>query len=470
MFGIAVFTYVMGIGIAILAGLLVRYVLRRLNSSYQINWKEFGVGVAVLAVVVTPGVSWAGTEIAHANAVGGYVEYLNGSITAAKSEEINCTRDGSCHHTYDCDLYFVSVGSGKRRHLEPRWHHCPYTTKEYRYWLDDSFGGHHPIGGETVFDANPQQWRGGKSIPGDIAKGVPAAWQEAKSQIESGNAPPATAEHEYVNYYLVSQSTILKTYGGDIPGYRQRSLLAPHTVNYKNGIIDGYMAKKVVTAGNLKLNNEDEWQKTLARLNAKLGGTSTLRGDLHMLVVPAALVGEGEADSYANAMLAYWQSDEFGKNGLAKNAIALIVGVDDAQTTVTWARAKTGLPVGNGELMANLSLRLRNAAFEPSSLLGSPTAKIVDGNPVYDSTSGLVDQIITRDFPYQRPCMDCKDKGEAGGYVYLDSETLISGWAQFWIVLAGVLLAGGIWWFFAYMPFFEGIHPGRRAQRNRFDY
>jgi hypothetical protein len=62
---------------------------------------------------------------------------------------------------------------------------------------------------------------------------------------------------------------------------------------------------------------------------------------MHIVVVPASKVSN--PDAYINALVAYWQSDEyFGKWGLPKNAIAVVLGVSDDASTISWARAKIG--------------------------------------------------------------------------------------------------------------------------------
>ncbi len=485
MLGIDPFTFVMALVIAAIGGFAAAGILRWRQSDYQINRKEFLIGLAVITLVTTPLVSFVGGKIAHGNAVGGYVEYWGGSLIAAQSETIVCTRDGPCIYEYDCDPYEVYEQVGTIQVLtgydskgnaiytsQPvydwvtHYHSCPVATHEYSYWLSDSFGQDHQVA-YHIFAAEPQQWRAGHGISADIPRGVPAAWVEAKQRIEAGDAPPATKSNEYINYFLAAQSSILKTYGGDVEEYRQRQLLVEHTQNHANAIYDGYKAKKVVTAGGLKLSNEAEWQDALSQLNAKLG--AQLQGDLHLVVVPSQLVGPAEADRYTGALLAYWQGPEFDKHGFAKNAIVLVVGVDDASRQVVWARSKTGLPVGNGEMMAALSLQLQDKPFDPHSLLGSPKAQIQDGKATYSQSGGLVDKIITTDYPYKRPCMDCKDEGESGGFVYLDSESLISVWAKFWIVVVGAVTAGFVWWFFAWAPLFEPLHPGRRQARRNSD-
>lgn len=469
MFGLSATVLFLTIVLVLAGGAAVSYALRQTHSSYRITPIEYGLCAVLIVVVITPTTAWAGNRLAQESAVGGYVEFWNGSITAARSQEIPCERDGSCWHEYDCDPYqeletyfeteyYTTTESytdangnpatrsvqASRQVPKTRWvtryHSCPYATHEYSYWLEDSFGERHDIASH-IYDDSPQEWRLGSGIPGNIPRGTPEQWVAAKANLDAGDADPVTKTNKYTNYLLASQNSLLQSYSDKVEKYQEAGLVPDHTRNLSDKpIYDGYKADKVVFVGEAEgaLGNDPDWQQSLGRLNSYLG--NELQGDLHVLIVKASIIDD--PDDYTNALLAHWQSREYGKNGLAKNAIMLVIGANDSFTSVEWSRAKTGIPVGNGEMLSALSNSLKDEPLEPKSLLGWPTAKPVDDELSFSASDGVVEQVMLRDYAFKRPCMDCQDDGDHGsGYVYLKSGAFISTGKQIAIYAAVFILS-----------------------------
>lgn len=454
------------------AGFAVRYGLKMYQNSQrkQHYWyrsdreftvKELVVSSLVAILVVLPLTNVIVHTIAQSNSVGGFKEFWNGSVISAKSQEIVCTRDGSCVHDYDCDPYLVPVtktrtvpdGKGGTTtetyiEMETRYHSCPYADREYNYWLNDSLDQKIDIASH-IFAASPQEWRRGSGIPDGVARGIPQEWTDVQNSIIHGDNPPSTLINKYTNYLLASSDSLLKAYSDKIEVYRERGLLADHTRNMKDNPLQyGYRADKAVFVKmEPDANQYREWQRAVGRLNSQLG--TELQGDLHMLAVPAKEIDN--PDDYTNALLAYWQSRDYGKEALGKNAIMIVVGVSADGKKVEWARAKTGIPEGNGEMLAAISIKLTGVKFAPETLIGGPTASWSgegEGSLSFTSTKGAVEQIVLRDHPFLRPCMMCKDDGDNGlGYVYLKDSAMLPGWVPWVIGIVVFFISLGIFWF-----------------------
>lgn len=473
MFGISLTMLFFAILATLAGGGIATYVLARSRGYYRITAPEF-VGCSILLVaILLPSIGWIGGKIAQSSSVGGYVEFWNGSITAAKSSERTCERDGDCVHEYDCDPYpdieFYTDDEGKpQTRIVTKYHSCPYATKEYSYWLEDSLGDKHELATDA-FAADPKPFRRDKGLPRGVFRGVPEQWTTAREHLAAGDADPVTKTNKYTNYLLASQDSLLKAYSDKIDQYREAGLLPLHTADLLDSpVYDGYHADKVVFVGDSgSKTDRDEWQSSLGRLNSYLG--SELQGDMHILVVPASAIDN--PDDYTSALLAYWQSRELGELGLAKNAIMLVIGLSDDLSSVEWSRAKTGIPVGNGEMLSTLSTALVDMPFEARSLVGWPTARSDGDDLSFTPSEGRVEQVVLRDYPFKRPCMDCKDKGDEGdGFVYLKSTAYISGGAQFTVAFFLFLFGMGA---FALMGFFDPlgvIIPSRSRKSSRFDH
>lgn len=455
------------IAIAVGAGLFLWS--RNSSTDLRVNGKEFALGVAA-AVLVTFAISSLGTKIAINNMVGGYKEFWNGSIVSSGSSSTFCQRDGNCQQTYSCDPYTVLVTytytvNGKTQtgvRPETRYHECPYVTREYSYWLNDSFGDRHMLM-DHGFAANPERWRGGKGVPGDVPRGIPEAWTRAVKDIRAGDPPPATKINKYDNYILASKRTILKKYSEDIVKYKKQGLMPPHTRNLKSPLRYGFEADKVVF---VKTNppNQDEWQKSLSHLNSVLG--SERQGDMHMVVLPARLVND--PSNYVRALVAHWQGKGIGKWAIGKNAVAVVVGLSDDNKTVKWVKADTGMPIGNGGLKSSLS-HVKEIPAEPRSLIGYPIAKWNGKKLSFTHSGGIIETVVLETFPFIRGCMDCKDKNDSGtSYVYLKKELQVSTGAKFLFALLATFLNLGIWALMYNMPFFEPLTSTSRPRRGSY--
>lgn len=441
----------------LIPGLVLYFWTKNSPEETQVDLPEFifGGALCVLVVLLTLGI---GSRLAVENKIGGYQEFWNGSIVAAQSERIPCDRDGRCVNEYRCDPYTVmetryrqvyagtdSKGNAQYR-SEPyqvpvtHYHSCPYATEEFSYWLNDSFGETHEIA-SGVFSASPVEWRAGSGIPGEVFRGVPPQWQYARDQIEAGTPPPATKVNSYVNYILASTDSLLKQYSADIKTYRKDGLLPPHTAEVPNGdpLQGGWTARKFQAVGGLKA-DQNTWNDTLGRLNAALG--SDRQGDMHVVALPASRIQN--PDAYINALLAYWQGPDFGKWSLAKNGIVVVVGVNQDGTSVEWVRAKTGMPVGNGEMISALN-SIKGVPFEPATLIGAPKATWKRDELSFRLTDGEIERIVLDEHPFKRACMSCEDPGEAGGYVYLKAEVTVSTAAKIGMFFIAFLLSSGVW-------------------------
>ncbi len=476
---------VMSVVVPLLVGLIVMALAWRFkvgdryDNPLRVTWIEYGVVsilVVFMAVVVTV---VFGPNAARAQATAGYQEFWNGSIVSATSSETPCTRDGSCIRVYNCDPYQVAVtksrsvsdGKGGTRsetyvEYETRYHRCPYATAEHSYFLADNLGRTITIA-QNIFAESPQEWRGGKGFPGDVSRGVPERWLVSKARLEAGDAEPVTKVNEYINFILPSERTLLKQYSESIDSYESAELLPEHTANLKNGVLfdSGMQATKIQAVGG----NEPDlstWHDHLMRFNAALG--SEHQGDLHVVVVPAAAIDN--PDEYIGALTAYWQS-KLGKWGLPKNGIVLVFGISDDATTIEWSRAKTGMPEGNGEMLAAMQFELQDKPFDPDAVFGSVRAEpYVDenGEPSvrYHFGDGILARVMFQDFPFLRACMSCQDEGDSGtGYVYLRDSIPVSTGANILMFFIVLLISLVGWGGVLYLDPFRGFHSAESTHK-----
>lgn len=422
------------------------------------------VAVLTLIVAILVTVVW-GPGAAQAQAAHGYQQFLNGSIVNTRSEKYQCTRDGSCQQTYQCDPYYVTVvyaeqvpaGTDAKGNTiyttvvktreELHYHDCPYATAEYSYWLDDSLGRTITVASH-IFAGHPRQWRSGAGIPGTVATGIPTAWLTSQARLAQHDAEPVTLIGSYTNYILPSSDAVLRQYSASIDSYRRAGLLLAHTAKLAQHDMFydyGRQAQKIQFVG-LQPTDLATWQDRLMRFNAALG--SVLRGDLHIVVVPGVKINS--PDDYVNALQAFWLND-LGKWGFPKNGILVVIGTTADGSHIAWARAQTGMPVGNGEMRSAISLRLPNAMFNPDSILGKITADVqpqASGKFVvhYTHSSALLDSIMFSQYPFARACMACTSKGDSGtGFVYLSDTIPVPMSSQIWMFII-VLLVSLIGW------------------------
>lgn len=451
--------------IAVLVGLSAKFVLDKIGHEFEITWKEFWVTTAVIVLLAAPGFSLIGWEIAKGNKIA-YNEYWNGWETGAHVEKIRCERDGNCKHDYDCDPYLVPVphqscdskGSCTTDiTYETRYHSCPYVDEERTYTVSTTLGGY--VISSHRFPDNPQahRFRRHERIPESVISsagtGEPSFWKAAKGRIDSGKPGPVTARREYKNYLYASEKTILKQYSGEVDRYKKLNLLP----RLQSGIFDFYLANKVYFVG-YRPKDAKDWQERLGRLNAAFG--SGLQGDLHVVVVQDETISSNP-DAYAIALKAYWQNPvEFGKDTMSKNGTVVVLGTGDGMT-VSWARAFTGMPIGNESMVTAMGSKLKGVSLAPDTILGDVYGVIAKGTDVGvlgDVLFGISDQ----ESRFRRVGMSGNGSGSGTGFLYLQGEIQPTE-SQKQVVFVFVALFCSLGWLVAV---FLGTRGGRNSFRN----
>lgn len=402
---------------------------------------EWVVGTLVASLVVLPTVTLLGSAIAKGQAMT-YHEYWSGLEEKASVKTITCERDGSCRHTYDCDHYTVTVtktrsvpagrdsnGNTKYRtetytEQEDRYHSCPYVEAEYTYTVEDTMGETYTMGSHW-FPAEPERHRwtgrghnrprwgfGMPALPKKVSAGEPRAWAAAKARLDAGNPGGTTKRHKYKNYILASTEDIYAKHSDAIDGFKAEGLLPA----VQTEVYDEYRSDKVYFVGE-KPAEASAWLEEAQRLNGYLG--SERQGDLHVVVVTSPAVTD--VDSYTQALEAYWQSEELGRDTLSKNGLALVLKLDPTAATVEAARAFTGMPMGNEALVQNLQ-NVAGAAATPALLTKS--------GPVGDL-------LLAEEEGFTRV--------EMQDYEYLADSVRVGLGAQLLIFFVGLLLSMGVW-------------------------
>lgn len=454
---------------AALAGLIIKFVLDANGGQKNITWKEYAIGFVLIAVIVTPVTAKIGWEIARGNNLT-FHEYWNGWEKEAEWIRVTCIRDGACVHVYDCDPYTVTVSNEvcdedgnctTYYSTEIKYHSCPYCTEEWTFKIHTTLGDSYTVA-SNVFPDNPYayRYRIGTYIPGWVISsagvGAPTFWKQAKERVESGNPGPVTTRRKYNNYILASERTILKQYSSSIEEYVTKGLLPP----VRSDTHSFYYADKVQFIGYTP-DNESEWQKSLMYLNAALG--AELQGDLHLVIVQNPEIS-GNPDRYTLALKAYWQNAKtFGDNTISKNAIIVVVGTTDGKK-VEWARATTGMPLGNEFMLVALKENLKNATLNPEVLIGKVRGEFYEEEKddgakklkvgVVHSKTGIVartlwglDDLSTK---FRRVSMTANDTDDVGGgFLYLKSEIQPTTTQKTWIAVVVFVLSLVVWIAFA---------------------
>jgi hypothetical protein len=194
--------------------------------------------------------------------------------------------------------------------------------------------------------------------------------------------------------------------------------------------------------------NRQQWEDSVMEFNAALG--MELRGDLHMVIIKdSALPEDISPDDYINALKAYW-INELGKDAIAKNTILVVLGLSDNLQAVEWARADTGMPIGNGIMLAKLELQLTGANFNLDTIMGDTYAEVRGATPFYTYGQGIIPQVIMVEAPFERVCMTCQDEGEEHmqGFDYIVIDVSVGFWGYVLIIFVQLLLSGVLWAFF----------------------
>lgn len=391
------------------------------KAEWEIDNREFLIASLAMCLVVIPLTLWAGRHMAINSQVTFY-ENWNGWETRAVWLKTTCVRDGSCRHTYDCDPYTVTEyydcsytdSNGKRvsktcDRQVTKYHSCPYASEEWYFGVKTTLGDHTIAGANVPTDPQKHRYRYYVAVPSYLQSGVPDRWTAVKNRLDAGNPGPVTERRSYENYILASQRSIIKRFNDSVDGYLKANLLP----KLNSSVYDFYYLNRVYTVG---VTLSADWQPAINRFNAAFG--STLQGDLHVVIVDAGQISN--PDNYTGALMAYWQGPTFEKDALSKNAMVIVLGTKDGKT-VDWARASTGMPIGNEHLVMQLQNELKGVALEPTTLLGYPTAKVLDDRKVAVTTSdGVLEKIVWGANRFTRVHM--KPRDGQGGFTYLLNE------------------------------------------------
>lgn len=444
------------------AGLLVKYILDHQSTPQEITWREFVIGMGIISVIVSPGVAKIGWEMVKSGTLI-YNEYWNGWELAATKQEIQCTRDGPCSWEYDCDPYLCNPhdcncvcvshdenGNCTSESCSTCWdtcyHACPYVSTEYNFYVDSMLGSFTIAANMFPTDPQAHRWRRGVSVPAGVISragtGEPPFWVAARGRCLAGEPGPVTARREYDNYILASDRTILKQYSASVDKFSKAGILPP----LQSGIRDFYFADKVHFVG-FQPDDLSAWQSSLSYLNAKLG--SELQGDVQLVVVQRHEIS-ADPDTYALALKAHWLNKEtMGRNALSKNGIGVIVGTDDGKM-VAWARAFTGMPVGNEHLEVAVRSQLKGVALTSESLIGKIRGEFSGGGVRGVRSNGALESILwglkdpkTKFRRYSMTDDDPNDVG--GGYLYLIGEIQPTGGQKVLVAIFTFIAACLVW-------------------------
>jgi hypothetical protein len=369
--------------------------------------------VAILASLLVPWGVYSITAAIAKNDDQTFNEYWNGSEVSATYSSVRCEKNGRCQHHYDCDPHPVTTietytdekGNAKTRPVtKTEYDSCPYSQEETTYTINTTVGKF--TAGDSLMTG--VEFRGNKGIPGG-RQNAPVLWIEAKNRIESGNPSGVTARHSYKNFILSADVTLFKNYSDKIEDLQKEGLL-PTPASTVRAL---YQADKVYNVGNTKV-DVGEMNRQLTQLNAYVG--AELRGDTHVVFVEASKAGD--KTDYTNALKAHWTGPEIGKNAISKNALVLVVGVEqkDGKPTASWATGFTGMPVGNEGLIQEFS-NLKGVAIE-GNFIGSP--KFNPAAKSYVLSGGKVESMITGTHKFDRVSMSASDENDKGsGFSYL---------------------------------------------------
>ncbi len=428
-----------GVFITVSIGLVTKLGLDAWDHQWKITWLEFGIGAVALTIIVIPLTTYVGFKASYSNNVT-FHEFHSGYELSAQETVTTCEEDGSCEHRYACDPYVVSYDCSYRdsngdmhyqRCYRTEYHSCPYCTTEHTFTVATTLGEY--TLGENWFPANPQQhrWEPERDVPleENVPSGIPVHWQQAKDRIDSNQPGPVAGRYDYDNLILASQQTILKRYSQAMKDYESKGLLP----NVNATVKEPYLADRVYF---VNVKPAGDWQQAINYLDAAVG--RELQGDVHLVIANANDVGD--PDNYSNAVFAYWQSPYFDKDAISKNGIMVVIGTKDG-VTVDWARAATGMPVGNEHLSLEIQDRLKGAKLDPQTIIGPPKADFVSENGQKKvhvvHSQGLLDQIIWGQNRFQRVHMH--------DYRYLINQIRPNDSQSHWIYFA-IILFGCVTW------------------------
>ncbi len=434
-------------------GVAIHFLLIAMKSEYELTWKEFGFGMAFFLAVGLFGIISLFDYLAVQNLVT-YRENWSGFETRANWERLTCSEDGWCTHTYDChpytetEEYDCSYTDSNGRTVSrtctrpvTKYHSCPYTTEEWSFSVDTSTGDSVSMA-YRWFPTNPEQhrWRSWgdywlPALPRSVRSGIPSNWSAANDRLQNHRPGPVTFRHEYPNYVLAANMSILHKYSAKVEEFKAANLLP----EFRSRVIGDYTGDRVYFVGT-KSQAAYDWRTASNVFNGALG--LERQGDLHLVIVSAAQVSVDDADDYVGALAAYWQSDAFQKDALSKNGIIVVLATAD-EKTISWARAATGMPAGNELLTMTLREALQGQALTPAAVFGSPSATVVGAGKKLTAqvqhTEGVIEKVLFGAEGFTRVQMR--------EYQYLHHEIKPTSEQMRWLyalILSASLLAWGI--------------------------
>lgn len=409
---------------------------------------EIALAIGVVTVLLALTVVAAGWTLIKADKLS-FNEYWNGYEKTADHRIDFCHRDGSCNWNYNCDPYTVTETKSRtdsegnteyytETHTE--WHSCPYVTEEWIFTIDTTLGEYRIA---RTFATNPVEFRAGNGIP-DVFRGIPPFWQAAKDRINAGKPGPVTKRMQYDNYLLASDKTILNQYSDQIDVLKERGLLP----SPESKVQDFYNARKVYFVGYTP-DSDKSWQEALSYLNSGLG--TELQGDLHLVITEDSRINP---NSYVLALKAYWSDPAvFGDDSISKNSIIVAVGIADNH--VQWARAITGMPLGNESMLHAIQDELVGVLVSPETLIGTMSSEFYTNDegklkvrPIH--SDGALDRILwgldNAATKFQRVSMSGGDEEDNGsGFGYLEEEIQPSDGQQLFILILGAIFITIAW-------------------------
>jgi len=441
---------VLSIVAALTAGISVKLILDRSGRASQITWKELAIGGAIITVIVAPLASSIGWSTAIGNVLS-FKEYWNGWELEAVEEIVTCEVNGSCQYQYPCNCRMVcasSQGDDTCIRWEEECDDCPYFTFERDLYVRSTVGDL-PIAWLAPEDYQTEQIT--TTLPSGFGPRdyiTPQVWLDCRARVARGRPGPVTKRAFYDNYILASGGTILKQTSSMIDQYREAGLLPP----IQDAIYNHYYADKVSFVG-CQPEDDRAWQTALMYLNAALG--SELQGDLHLVVLqdPSASINP---DAYILALKAYWQDpDVWGDDCLSKNGLAVVIGTTDGET-VAWARAQTGMPMGNEHLLVAIRSQLEGLPLTPERVIGTVRGEFYvpegDNERGVRGTgeSGALRRVLwgldDAQTAYARVSMSGDEPDDlGGGFLYLNSDIQPKPGQKVAIVIGTFLACCAVW-------------------------
>lgn len=437
----------LGALITVVMGGILKFFLDKKQSEHRITNNEFGISMGIMLLLVIPLTAWIGIKVAIQNQVT-FNENWNGWEVSVEVVRNRTYEDGPMRHYWietrtveyeEEETYTDSDGNTRTRTVKKTKRvdfKIPYTTEEWDFVVHTTIGDVTIETGYLPENPNNYRYRLWTSVPESRFRettGYHPYYLTVKDRLAKNNPGPVTLRKTYDNYILASETTILARFNDSIEKYKKAGTL-PKISHQISGYYD---ADRVYFVGNV--NATGDWRNASRRFNSALG--QTLQGDLHLVIVNADNVLD--RDNYGGALVAYWQSPEFGKNALSKNGIVVIIGAKDGK--VAWANAYTGMPMGNEQLMLEIRNSLPGTAVDAEAILGSAYARLAGGGTVtVHNTQGALEKLIWGTNKFKRVHMTDKN-GNGVGYGYLLTELEPTTGQQCWILVVVFIFSGIAW-------------------------